>query len=145
MRVLLAGSKVSITSLYFDDSAGMIYLRWRVEGWFRGWVLMGGGGFVVDGMSVYTLDWRGFVAVHQLENGVRNRGRGVRVLFEDIVVAGKVGKVKGAGVGVGVGGGGVGASWFLREEREGEEAGMRGERDGGDETVGRRAEKESGE
>lgn len=120
-RVFFNGAAVSITSLYYDDASGMIYLRWRLSASPRGWALLGGGRrgcVVLDGLSVYTLDQRGFVAVHQLENNARRRS-GLRHMFEDILAVGTV-RVPGtpAGAGVGTGAAGTGAAgsgvppWF---------------------------------
>lgn len=58
---------------------------------------------MLDGLSVYTLDYRGYVAVHQLENNSRRRS-GLRHMFEDILAMGTV-RVPGTPAGAGVGSG----------------------------------------
>ncbi|CDF35984.1 unnamed protein product [Chondrus crispus] len=113
-RVFFSSAAVSITSLYYDDAMGMIYLRWRVSASPRAWVLMGSGRrgpVVLDGLSVYTLDRTGLVAVHQLESNSRRRS-GLRHMFEDILAVGTV-RVPGTPAGAGVGSGGSGLPpWF---------------------------------
>lgn len=119
-RVFFASSAVSITSLYYDDASGTIYLRWRLQATPRGWALLAGPAIrgrsclVMDGLSVYTLDHRGMVAVHQLENNARRRS-GLRHMFEDILSVGTVrvpGTPAGAGVGSGTGSGAGVPPWF---------------------------------
>lgn len=65
---------ISIQSLYHEDSAGAISVRWRAHLFPRTWTLLSHQrGIIIDGISVYKLDTRGFVYEHSLENTCKRR------------------------------------------------------------------------
>jgi Uncharacterized conserved protein (DUF2358) len=103
-RLFCASSSVAIHSLYHDDDAGIIYLRWRIQATPRVYGLMRHAPTVIfDAMSVYKLGASGFVCEHDLENSAPVRPR-LRPLVEDILSLGTIGipgRSEPAGAGVG--------------------------------------------
>lgn len=86
-----SSSAVQIHSLYHDDEAGVVYLRWRLEATPRVWGLVSPPPRIAfDSMSVYGMDEQGRIAEHVLDNEARSRPRKLRPFIEDVLSMGSV-------------------------------------------------------
>jgi hypothetical protein len=89
-RLFFTKPSIAITSLYHDNDAGVIYLRWRFSAMPRVWGLMRSPPHVVlDAMSVYKINEDGFIAEHCLDNQAPVRPK-LRAKIEDILALGTI-------------------------------------------------------
>lgn len=84
---------VAIHSLYYDDDAGVIYLRWRLQGSLRVWGLISRPPVVVvDAMSIYGLNSEGRICEHTLDPTVPQKPRRLRPFVEEVLALGTIRK-----------------------------------------------------
>lgn len=91
-RLFLTSASLHVLSMYYqDDTRPAIHMRWRMRASPRVWASANRDTpAIVDGLSIYYLDYRGHVMHHAFETRVRNGPTVVRPVFQHVSPVGNI-------------------------------------------------------